>query len=74
MDTAIGVNIAQTATLGRQVVSNVLASTQTVIWDFIDGPTRERTFSAMRRSRPMSAHGKVIKPEPKTKIMLSQEY
>ena len=70
----MGQSMAQTARSGRMVLMRVLARNQTVIWDFMDGPTRESTFRAIRRSRPMETQGRVMRPEPKTRMMLSQEY
>ena len=40
----------------------------------MEGPTTDSTFSAIRRSRPMDAQGMMIRPEAKTRTILSQEY
>ena len=52
----------------------MVANSQTITWDFMEGPTTERTFSAIRRSRPMEAQGWIIRPDAKTRTMLSLEY
>ena len=72
--TAIGVNNAHTATLGRQDEKIILASSHTVICDFMEGPTNERTFRATRLSSPVVAHGIVSKQEPKIRMILPDAY
>ena len=74
MDTAMGVNMAQTATLGITLDRTMLAMSHTVIWDLMDGPMRERALRAIRRSRPMATQGAVKRPEPKIRMMLSEAY
>ncbi len=74
IETAIGVNKAHTMTFGKTVDNATLATSQTVTCDFIDGPTTDRAFSAMRRSRPVTTHVIVRSPEPKIKIILSDAY
>ena len=70
IDTAIGVKIATTTTLGIILDNTTAASSQTVICDFMEGPISERALSEILLSRPISDQGAVSRQEPKIRMML----